>query len=509
MIVMDSKTQLKVDIIVKVSLGKIKIKDAVKILNQSSRTIERYLQRYKIEGIAFAVHKNTNRCPINKIDTELKKQVQDLLKTKYYDFNLVHFHERLLHDEKINIKRETLRKWAHEVHHVKRAKKRRPKARKRRDRMSSPGLLLQLDGSTHKWFGEEKSCLLALIDDANSELFAEFFKSESTLSCLSLLHSFIKEKGLFKTLYVDRAGIYGGPKRCHFSQVQRACEELGIEIIFAHSPQAKGRVERAFNTLQDRLIPELRLAKINDIKRANCYLKEKFVPNYWNKILTVAPENIESEYTAVPLEINLKEVLIQKEYRKIRNDHTFSFNNSFYLIESNLKHSIAKQKIEIRIYPDNTFKAFFANTELKLKEVVEPTKSSLYGPEIQKKLDAIKLAEELKNVTEAAKKMGVSRKTIYKNRRILQVKGLMALKRTFNSNHRHKNRPSEELENKVITFSLQNPHLGQAQVSRHLKTNLNEEISPCGIRNIWLRHNMQTMKLRLEKREKFALKQAA
>ncbi|TKF89039.1 transposase family protein, partial [Vibrio sp. F13] len=89
---------------------------------------------------------------------------------------------------------------------------------------------------------------------------AEFFPSETTEGCLKVMKTYIKKKGLFKTLYVDRAGIFGGPKRCHFSQMQRACEELGIEIIFANSPQGKGRIERAFDTFQDRLVPELRLA---------------------------------------------------------------------------------------------------------------------------------------------------------------------------------------------------------------------------------------------------------
>jgi hypothetical protein len=114
-----------------------------------------------------------------------------------------------------------------------------------------------MDGSTHQWFGNDKSCFIAIIDDATSDIHAEFFKSETTQGCLKVIRDFIHKNGLFRTLYVDRAGIFGGPKRCNFSQVQRACEELGIEIIFACSPQGKGRIERAFDTLQDRLIPEL------------------------------------------------------------------------------------------------------------------------------------------------------------------------------------------------------------------------------------------------------------
>ncbi|MEZ9580584.1 ISNCY family transposase, partial [Vibrio sp. 10N.261.55.C5] len=252
MIVMNTQSQLTVDIIAKVALGKISITNASKLLNKSRRTIERYLRRYRSDGIRFVVHGNTGRAPANKIPITLKQQVQALIKAKYYDFNMLHLADMLEVFEGIKVKRETLRTWAHEIHHVKRAKHRRSKVRRRRERMEAEGLMLQMDGSPHLWFGDKKSCLIAMIDDATSEVHAEFFPSETTEGCLKVMKTYIKKKGLFKTLYVDRAGIFGGPKRCHFSQMQRACEELGIEIIFANSPQGKGRIERAFDTFQDR-----------------------------------------------------------------------------------------------------------------------------------------------------------------------------------------------------------------------------------------------------------------
>ena len=193
--------------------------------------------------------------------------------------------------------------------------------------MPSPGLLVQMDGSPHRWFGDSKSCLIAAIDDANSELHAEFFPSETALGCMKVVKDLIKKRGVFKTLYVDRAGIFSGPKRCHFSQVQRACKELGIEIIFANSAEGKGRIERSFNTLQDRLIPELRIKNITCMEAANGYLQKIFIPRYWNKKLTVKPESSTSEYNEVPSHISLDEIFVIKEYRKTRNDHTFSYNN--------------------------------------------------------------------------------------------------------------------------------------------------------------------------------------
>lgn len=150
MIVMDSKAQLIVDVIAKVMQGKIDISNASKLLNKSHRTIERYIQRYKQVGIQFIVHRNKGKTPTNKIPDYFKKQVQSLIKEKYYDVNLQHLAELLNINENIHIKRETLRNWAHEIHHVKRAKRRRSQVRKRRERMVSAGLLLQMDGSTHR-----------------------------------------------------------------------------------------------------------------------------------------------------------------------------------------------------------------------------------------------------------------------------------------------------------------------------------------------------------------------
>jgi transposase len=194
MIVMDSKAQLTVDVIAKVAEGKMSMIDATKLLNKSRRTIERYLQRYQQVGIQFVVHRNTGRAPANKIPESLKRQVQSLIKEKYYDVNLQHLAELLDTHESIQVKRETLRTWAHDIHHVKRAKRRRSHVRKRRERMESAGLLLQMDGSPHHWFGDRKSCLIAIIDDATSEIHAEFFKSETTEGCLKVMRDYIEKR---------------------------------------------------------------------------------------------------------------------------------------------------------------------------------------------------------------------------------------------------------------------------------------------------------------------------
>ena len=498
MIVMDSKAQLTVDIIAKVVEGRITIANAAKLLSKSRRTIERYVKQYQQVGIQFAVHGNSGKAPPNKTPVSIKKAVQKLIQEKYYDLNLLHLAEQLATNENIVIKRETLRSWAHDIHHVKRAKRRRSNVRKRRERMEAPGLMMQMDGSPHRWFGDKKHCLIAMIDDATSEVYAEFFPSETTVGCLKVMRECIETKGVFKTLYVDRAGIFGGPKRCNFSQMQRACEELGIEIIFANSPQGKGRIERAFDTFQDRLVPELRLNNINDIAAANAYLKHIFIPQFWQSKVQVKSKQA-PEFTPLSKHINLDDICVIKDHRKIRNDHTFSYGNKFYLIDSPLKHSIANQKIEIRNTSKKGFTAHFAGRKLKISEVNEPSKLASEDLAVQKKLEVLALIEKLGSVSAASRQSGVSRDTIHRHLRLVKQGGPEALKRQETPNLRHKNCVDKAIEDAVVQFSIEHPHLGQQKVAIKLSEALGVDISAGGVRSMWLRNNMNTTALRVEK----------
>lgn len=141
---------------------------------------------------------------------------------------------------------------------------------------------------------------------------------------------------------MDKASIFGGPKRCNFSQVKRACEKLGIEIFFANSAQGKGRIERPLDTFRDRLIPELRLKRIKRMETANRNLQNAFITDCWEPQIRVAPRIDDTEFTPVPKHVDLDSVFVVKDYRKIRANHSFSYSNKFYLIESPLRESIAK-----------------------------------------------------------------------------------------------------------------------------------------------------------------------
>jgi len=365
--VLSKKQQLKLEIVVKVYTGFMSRPKALQILQCSERTLRRYLKDYKERDILFVKHKNTGRTPHNKIDSKIKEMALFLIKNKYYDFNVLHLQEKIK-EHGLEIKRETLRKWAHEINMVKRSKRRRSKPRYYRQRISQRGVLIQMDGSYHQWFGPEKSCLVAAVDDATSEiLFAKFYRSENTPDCLDFLKRLIEKHGSFQNLYVDKAGVYGGVKRNGFSQVERALGELGTHVIYAHSPQGKGRIERLFNTLQDRLIPELRLNKVKDFKQANAFLEDYM--NMHNLKFSVQAHDHLCFYNLLPENFDYNKIFCIKDKRQVAADHTVSFKGDKYLISERFKYSIKNQSIEIRTYQNKRWEAFFGDYKITLTKI--------------------------------------------------------------------------------------------------------------------------------------------
>jgi len=379
----DAEKQLKLDIISLLNSKKISLDEARVALNVSERSVRRFLQLFLKNGPAFVLHGNSGKTPHNKIDSATISKAKKLVKEKYFDFNMTHALEKLSAEEGLVINRETFRKNCHEIGMVKRAQKRRAKPKKARDRITQAGVMLQMDGSPHRWFGGVESCLIGAIDDATSEVVgAEFFESETTLGCMRVLKNIVEKKGLFNILYTDKAGIFGGPKRVQFSQVKRALSELGISIIFANSPQAKGRIERLWGTLQDRMIPEMRVRKIRSFSSANHFLQEQYLPNDHNKKFMVLPRNLVPAWRVLPDTIDLNNIFCLKERRSVKNDHTFSWNGITYKLTSDFKYSIQSQQIEIRTYLDGTWKVFFADREVEVIQHHTQPKISLESVQI-------------------------------------------------------------------------------------------------------------------------------
>lgn len=355
---------------------KISRRESAALLQVRERTVTRMARRIESKGLFGVIHGNRERIPSNKKKECLRKAVMDLVEEKYFDFNMTHCLEVLKSAHDIELKYSTFRRWCHARHLVKRRKRGKGVARNRRTRMQSEGLLLQMDGSPHRFNGKDEWCLIAAIDDATSEIpYAEFFLSEDTINCMTVLRKIIEKKGIPYAIYVDKAGCLGGGKREGFySQFKRACGELGIRIIFASSPEAKGRIERTWDTIQDRIIPEMRIRQIHRMPAANDYLQNQFIPNYWALNNTVVPHSIESRYQPVPKGKNLQEIFCLKEYRSVKRDHTLSWNGEIYQLRSPLKYSIHGQQIELRTYQDLTWIAFFAGKPIELQRITPPEK---------------------------------------------------------------------------------------------------------------------------------------
>ena len=350
-------------------------KETAEILGVRERTVSRLARRIEKKGLLGVIHGNRERTPSNKIDATFKQAIMRLVEEKYFDFNMTHCLEVLKASHGLEVKYATFRRWCHDRQLVKRRKRGKGVARNRRVRMQSEGLLLQMDGSHHRYNGKDEWCLIAAIDDATSDIpYAEFFLGEDTINCMTVMQKIVEAKGIPYAIYVDQAGCLGGGKRAHFNQFKRACGELGIRIIFASSPEAKGRIERAWDTIQDRIIPEMRVRHIHRMPAANDYLQQMFIPNYWVPNCKVAPHSMESRYKPVTSGQDLREIFCIKEHRSVNRDHTLSWENKTYQLRSPLQYSIRGQKIEFRIYQDLTWKAFFANREIALTLLQKPAR---------------------------------------------------------------------------------------------------------------------------------------
>jgi len=373
MIIMSAKNELKADCLQKISMRKMTIADGCVILNKSYRTIERYLSQYKKRGISSVIHGNKGRIPSNKSPSELKNRFLKIYKDQYFDFNLVHALEKMKENENLNIPYETARRWSKEgtfLLKINRRKNSKKRPRFYRQRTSQRGILLQMDGSYHKWFGRVEYCLITVIDDATSDIyFAGFFPSETTFNCMEAIKSVLQNYGVFSAIYVDRAGTYGGGKRQLFCQFKRALEEIGINVIFANSPQAKGRVERSYRTFQDRLVPELRFKNIENVEDANNYLKDYFIPLVWRKRFCINPAIGSNGFKPLNPILDLKEIFCIKETRLIKNDHTFHYESLTYEILNPGQFSLSGQELEIRSYPDGEKKFFFQEKGLIIDEI--------------------------------------------------------------------------------------------------------------------------------------------
>jgi transposase len=348
--------------------------EAAGIIDVCLRQVQRIVRRVRAEGDEGIIHKSRGRTSNRALPDKLKDKALRLYKEKYPDFGPTLASEKLFEIDKIKLNDETLRLWLVEAGIPYKKRKKRPH-REWRQRKACFGEMIQMDGSHHDWFeGRGEECVfMGYIDDATGRPFGRFYSYEGTLPAMGSFKCYIKKRGIPVSVYLDKHSTYKSTKKPSIedelsnveslSQFERALKELGVEVIHANSPQAKGRIERLFNTFQDRLIKEMRLKGIKTIEGANKFLIS-YLPVYGRRF-SVKPANDTDLHRPLPTDINLDKILCIKTKRVLRNDFTVAHNGKLYQVEDNLstKDVVAEEKI------DGSMLITSKDTNLKFKEI--------------------------------------------------------------------------------------------------------------------------------------------
>ena len=344
---MTKKELVRVHVIKSLIEDKMTSRDAAEVLNLSERQIKRLKAGVKKDGEVFVIHKNRGRKPKHTIPGEIREEIVSLARNKYKGVNYTHLAELLREEEGITISQSSVSRIL-KAKGIKSPRKHRPpKPHRTRERKPQEGLLLQMDASPYEWIPGIKCSLHGAIDDARGNITGLYFSLNECLNgYYEVKRQTILEYGLPVSIYVDRHTIFKAPsnarltiydelegKTLAYTQFSRAMQELSVGIIYAYSPQAKGRIERLWGTLQDRLTLELRLAGIKSIKEANAFLPG-FIKRF-NAHFAVVPREPQSAYRPLEEHINIDYILCRKETRKASHGSTFSFGGQTYQLSKN------------------------------------------------------------------------------------------------------------------------------------------------------------------------------
>jgi len=356
-----------------VEAGKITLKEAAEKIGRSYRQAKRIWRRVKEEGGKGVIHGNTGKPSNHRTPEELQEKVLQLSQNRYGMFNDTHFTEMLTEREEIRLSRETVRKIRREAGIGPKRKRRGKKHRKRRERKAQEGLMVLWDGSPHPWLGPNHSpcCLMAAMDDANGALLAaRFFPFEGSYGYLWLLQKLVNQNGIPVSIYQDRHGALHRNDdhwtleeqlagRQELTQVGQALAALGIHPIFALSAEAKGRIERLFGTLQDRLIAELCLAGIRTMEEANEFLESTFIKAF-NRRFAVSSRQSEKAWRKVPQNLDVNRAISFRYPSKVGLDNTVRLGGLVMDIPPGPQgRSYAKAKVEVRQLLDGSWKIYY------------------------------------------------------------------------------------------------------------------------------------------------------
>jgi transposase len=370
---MTAKQWKRLDIVERVAAGELTALEGARLLRMSLRNFRRLRRRVEKAGRRGVLHRNTGRTPWNKVGEAEVKRIVEFARTTYDGFNDHHLAEKLAEQEKLVVSRSTVRRRLREAGLAAVRKRRSLRHRRRRDRKAQEGLMLLWDGSRHDWLEERGPwmTLIAAIDDATGQLMpgAHFVEQECAAGYLRVLREVVREKGVPLIIYMDRHGSLRKNNRGSSvdeelsgrrspTQVGRALESLGIEAIYALSPQAKGRVERLWGTLQDRLTSELRLARVTTLAEANAVLK-KFVSAF-NRRFAVAPADRTAAWRSVPEGLKADLVCAFHYEVIVGNDNAIRMGPLVLDIPPGPKQrSYAKAQVDLVQLLDGSWKVFY------------------------------------------------------------------------------------------------------------------------------------------------------
>ena len=377
---MGEKERLRGKVLEMVKQGQITLKAASVMLRVSYRQSKRLYATYRVKGDAGLIHGNYGRRSNNRTTETILEKALELYRQRYNDFGPTFASEKLAEEERITISVSVLRRLlirSGDWKGIRQAKE----YRSRRERRECFGELVQFDGSHHKWFEDRGGtcCLMTMIDDATNTRISRFFEQETIEAIMTVFSLWIRRYGIPEALYCDKknafvltreptdneilAGII--EPKSHFG---RACDKLGVTVLAAHSPQAKGRVERTHGIDQDRLVKELRLKGISTITEANAFLEKTYLPTMNRKFSrpAVKPENAH-----VPLgDVNLENIMCLEYERTVGNNYVIRFETRlFQILKTKKPLPKPKDKVLVRIRLDGSTTILWKETKLLVKEL--------------------------------------------------------------------------------------------------------------------------------------------
>lgn len=366
------RDEKRLDVIQRVLRSELTVEQAALVMGVSERQYYRIKARVAEVGAKGVVHGNRGRPCKRKTEEKTVRRVVELARGKYHGFNDHHLTEKLKEQEKIKLCREKVRQLLR-AHGIGSPKKRRGiKHRSRRERRASEGMMLQVDGSPHDWLQGRgpRLCLIGAIDDARSKVMGAFFApAESSWGYFHLFSEIFKQHGVSQSIYADCHSVFFTDREPTLAEqlintkptteVGRGLEELGVTMILAHSPQAKGRIERLWNTFQDRLVSELRLAKATTVEQATVVL-DRYLPVHNRKFAKLAKAQPAWRKLSA---LKIERALCFKQQRTVAKDNTVSFEGTVLQIpKTSPFRSYANKRIDVHVLLDGAVE-FFYKTE--------------------------------------------------------------------------------------------------------------------------------------------------